>query len=108
MNAVELRRGVPTVEAVDVWSSSEPVHCCLRDVERTETLLRAIARTVRPGDTVVEAGAGSGILSLAAARAGAARVFAIEIDPLLAAWAAAQRRKPTASPTASRSSPATR
>jgi hypothetical protein len=69
------------------WSSSEPVHYCLRDLERTRPLLAAIARTVRPGDTVVDAGTGSGILALAAARAGALRVFAIEIDPLLAACA---------------------
>jgi hypothetical protein len=66
------------------WSSSEPAHNCLRDVERTEAFLAAIARVVRPGDVVVEAGAGSGVLSLAAAAAGAGCVYAVELDPFLA------------------------
>jgi hypothetical protein len=66
------------------WSSSDPAHWCLRDRARTEAFLAAIGRTVRPGDAVVEAGAGSGILSLAAAAAGAATVVAVELDPLLA------------------------
>jgi hypothetical protein len=65
------------------WSSSEPVHYCLRDVARTRALLAAIERTVRLGDTVVDAGSGSGILALAAAKAGAARVLAVELDPFL-------------------------
>jgi hypothetical protein len=58
----------------------------LRDRERTEAFVAVVERTVRPGDTVVEPGAGTGILSLAAAAAGAARVYAVELDPLLAGW----------------------
>lgn len=50
----------------------------LEDRVRTTRFLQAIRRTVRPGDVVVEVGTGSGVLALAAAKAGAARVYAIE------------------------------
>ena len=48
----------------------------------TRGALVAMERSIRLGDWVLDFGSGSGILSCAAARLGAARVDAIDIDPL--------------------------
>jgi ribosomal protein L11 methyltransferase len=50
--------------------------------ESTQLCLEAIEREVRPGITVLDVGAGSGILSLAAKLLGARRVIACDIDPV--------------------------
>lgn len=69
----------------DIWSGSDFPYVCLKDRGRTEALIDCMNRIVRPGDTVVDIGSGSGVLALAAARAGAGRVLAVEIDALMVA-----------------------
>jgi precorrin-6B methylase 2 len=54
----------------------------LEDRVRTSRFIDAIRRTVRPGDVVVDLGTGSGVLAVAAAQAGAKRVYAIEVRPI--------------------------
>ena len=46
----------------------------------TRLCLSLLQRVVRPGDTVADLGSGSAVLSIAAAKLGASRVAAIEID----------------------------
>ena len=48
--------------------------------ETTRLALKMMHAVVKPGDTVLDVGTGSGILSLAAARLGAARVTGIDVD----------------------------
>jgi hypothetical protein len=53
----------------------------LRDEQRVDAYRRAIAACVKPGDYVIELGAGPGYFSVLAAQAGAARVDAVDVNP---------------------------
>lgn len=56
-----------------------PIHISmLNDKHRTLSFLNGIQEVVQPGDVVLDIGTGTGILAIAAARAGARHVYAIE------------------------------
>lgn len=57
------------------------ISLCLHDVQRTRLWKEAIEETVKPGDVVIDAGSGTGILGVFAALAGARKVYCIELHP---------------------------
>ena len=58
----------------------------LADNARIQPIKESIQRTCK-GKVVLESGTGSGLLSILAAKAGATRVYAVETDPQMAAFA---------------------
>ena len=57
----------------------------MSDRRRNDALAEAVRAVVRPGDVVADVGAGVGYLSILAAKAGAARVYAIEATNMIKA-----------------------
>lgn len=68
------------METQQYWSMTEGVFNCLIDEKRSLAFKKAIQKTVQKGDIVVDMGTGSGILAMFAARVGAKKVYAVEID----------------------------
>lgn len=56
----------------------------INDFERNDAYREALNRQVKPGQLVLEIGAGSGIVAMMAARAGADKVVTCEVNPVLA------------------------
>jgi hypothetical protein len=78
--AEEIRRFM--VDDIPGWHFS-----LVRDAARLDVYDSAMRRAIRPGMRVLEIGAGSGILAMMAARAGAAEVITCEVNPAIAAVA---------------------
>jgi len=60
------------------WADPVEQARMLDDHRRTRDFVAGITAAVRPGDVVLDIGTGSGVLAVAAARAGARRVYAVE------------------------------
>lgn len=72
-----LARYFHDLNSVDEFSNLGVHEEMLADLERIEKYYAAIQRVIRPGDTVMDLGAGTGILSFFAAQS-AERVYAVE------------------------------
>ena len=74
----------PDAERAPTSGWADPVEHArmLHDERRTGDYLAALAAAVRPDDVVLDIGTGSGVLALAAARAGARCVYAVEASDI--------------------------
>ena len=84
---VDVSRAAPPLKSSRRGFASAAIHIkMLNDRARTESYLAAIAEVVKSGDVVVDMGTGTGVLAVAAARAGARHVYAIEASSI--GWSA--------------------
>ena len=75
----------PSLVRAGTGFGSSRVHIAmLNDDVRTNLYIQAIKQTIQPGDTVIDLGTGAGLLAMAAAKAGAKHVYAIEANGAIA------------------------
>jgi precorrin-6B methylase 2 len=74
----------PDVDRVPTRGWADPVEHArmLHDDRRTNDYIAALRKAVRPDDVVLDIGTGSGVLAIAAARAGARHVYAVEASDI--------------------------
>jgi predicted RNA methylase len=74
-----LAEGAGLDDTLRVFTSYD-IQTCLYDERRVEYFQRAIEAMVKPGDVVVDAGSGTGLLGLLAVKAGARKVYCLELN----------------------------
>ena len=74
----------PDLDRVPTRGWADPVEHArmLHDDRRTNDYIAALRDAVRPEDIVLDIGTGSGVLAIAAARAGARHVYAVEASDI--------------------------
>ncbi len=74
----------PDLDRVPTRGWADPVEHArmLHDDRRTDDYIAALRDAVRPNDIVLDIGTGSGVLAIAAARAGARHVYAVEASDI--------------------------
>jgi len=74
----------PDADRVPTRGWADPVEHArmLHDDRRTGDYIAALGEAVRPGDVVLDIGTGSGVLAIAAVRAGARHVYAVEASDI--------------------------
>lgn len=78
-----LEPGGAAPSAADYGYARPEIHrTMLLDAVRTDAFRDALREVIRPGDTVIDMGAGSGVLCMFAAEAGAAEVHGIECSAI--------------------------
>jgi 16S rRNA G966 N2-methylase RsmD len=69
---------VDVMAGIETYNELEIHRVMVEDRHRCNVYRKALSDGISPGDVVLDVGAGSGILSMFAARAGAKRVYAVE------------------------------
>jgi len=72
---------------MDNFSNMMMIGECLLDKKRVLLFKKALNKLVTPESIVLDGGTGSGIMAILAAKAGAKKVYAVEINPDVAKWA---------------------